>query len=119
MSRVVFVAGGTGYIGRQLIPRLLARGHRVRALVRPGSERKAARGCDIVAGSPFDPVILTRGIAPADTFVQLVGVPHPSPSKARQFRDIDLRSAFVSIAAARVTSINHFIYVSAWRNRRR
>ncbi|HEX5135208.1 MAG TPA: NmrA family NAD(P)-binding protein, partial [Thermoanaerobaculia bacterium] len=35
----VFVAGGTGYIGRPLVAALLARGHGVRALVRPGSER--------------------------------------------------------------------------------
>ena len=101
MSRVVFVAGGTGYIGGQLIPRLLARGHRVRALVRPGSEGKAPRGCDMVVGNPFDPATFAPGIAPADTFVQLVGVPHPSPSKAQQFVDIDLRSALASIAAAR------------------
>jgi uncharacterized protein YbjT (DUF2867 family) len=112
MSRVVFVAGGTGYIGGQLIPRLLGRGHRVRALVRPGSERKSPSGCDIVVGNPFDPDTFARAIEPADTFVQLVGVPHPSPSKARQFRDIDLRSAQASIAAARTGSIAHFVYVS-------
>jgi uncharacterized protein YbjT (DUF2867 family) len=112
MSRVVFVAGGTGYIGGQLIPRLLARGHRVRTLVRPGSEAKAPRGSDIVVGSPFDPATFAQGIAPADTFVQLVGVPHPSPSKAQQFRDIDLRSALASVAAARTASIDHFVYVS-------
>jgi uncharacterized protein YbjT (DUF2867 family) len=112
MSRVVFIAGGTGYIGGRLIPRLLARGHRVRALVRPGSEGKAPTGCDVVGGNPFEPATFSQGIAPADTFVQLVGVPHPSPSKARQFRDIDLRSALASIAAARTTSIDHFVYVS-------
>jgi nucleoside-diphosphate-sugar epimerase len=31
----VFVTGGTGYIGRRLIPTLLARGHNVRALGMP------------------------------------------------------------------------------------
>lgn len=36
----VFIAGGTGYMGRRLIPRLLERGHKVRALVRRGSEFK-------------------------------------------------------------------------------
>ena len=112
MSRVAFVAGGTGYIGGQLIPRLLARGHRVRTLVRPGSEAKAPRGCDVVVGNPFDPGSFSKGIAPADTFVQLVGVPHPSPSKAQQVRDIDLRSAVASVAAARSASIDHFVYVS-------
>lgn len=44
MRRDVFVAGGTGYIGSRLLPLLLSRGHRVRALARPGSERKLPAG---------------------------------------------------------------------------
>ena len=35
--RQVFVTGGTGYLGGALLPALLARGHRVRALARPGA----------------------------------------------------------------------------------
>ncbi|MET0624970.1 MAG: NAD-dependent epimerase/dehydratase family protein [Pyrinomonadaceae bacterium] len=33
-----FVAGGTGYVGRALVARLLERGHEVRALVRAVEE---------------------------------------------------------------------------------
>lgn len=112
MARHVFVAGGTGYIGRRLIPVLLARGHRVRVLVRQQSASKAPADCEVVIGDPFNRATFGGSIAPADTFVQLVGVPHPSPSKARQFVDIDLRSARESIAAAQEASIGHFVYVS-------
>ena len=42
--RHVFVTGGTGYLGRPLIRELLIRGHTVRALVRPGSEKKLPAG---------------------------------------------------------------------------
>ena len=112
MPQRVFVAGGTGYLGRHVIPVLLARGHRVRALVRRGSEAKAPRGCEIVVGDPFDRATFADAIAPSDTFLQLVGVPHPSPSKARQFTDIDLRSALESIAAARESGVGHFVYVT-------
>ena len=108
----MFVAGGTGYLGRHVIPVLLARGHRVRALVRRGSEAKAPRGCEIVVGNTLDRATFAHAIAPADTFLQLVGVPHPSPSKARQFIDVDLRSAMESIAAAKESAIAHFVYVS-------
>ena len=112
MAQHVFITGGTGYVGRHAIPALIARGHRVRALVRPGSEAKAPRGCELVVGNPFDRATFAHAIAPCDTFVQLVGVPHPSPSKAQQFLDIDLRSALESIAAASQSSIVHFVYVS-------
>ena len=112
MAQLVFVTGGTGYLGRHVIPALIARGHRVRALVRRGSQAKASRGCEIVVGDPFDRTTFAHAIAPCDTFLQLVGVPHPSPSKARQFIDVDLRSALESIAAARESAIVHFVYVS-------
>jgi len=35
-------------VGRHVIPSLIARGHRVRALVRPGSEAKTPRGCETI-----------------------------------------------------------------------
>lgn len=52
--RKVFIAGGTGYIGQRLILRLLERGHAVRGLVRPGSERKLPEGCTAVIGNALD-----------------------------------------------------------------
>ena len=73
MPRVVFVTGGTGYVGRQVVPQLLARGHRVRLLVRAGSESKAPAGADVLIGNPFDRTSIAPAIPPADTFLQLVG----------------------------------------------
>jgi uncharacterized protein YbjT (DUF2867 family) len=111
--QTVFVAGATGYIGRTLALHLLARGHAVRVLVRPGSESKVPPGCAIVVADPFDARSFAQAVTPATTFVQLVGVPHPSPSKARQFREIDLRSALASISAAQESgAVRHFVYVS-------
>jgi uncharacterized protein YbjT (DUF2867 family) len=112
MPHTVFIAGATGYIGRHVAPRLLARGHQVRALVRRGSESRAPAGAAVVAGDPLDRSSFADAIRPADTFLQLVGVPRPSPAKAKQFIDIDLQSARESIAAARSAAIAHFIYVS-------
>src|SRR5260221_11399418 len=105
MARVVFIAGGTGYLGGRLIPLLLSRGHHIRVLARRGSESKAPAGCELVVGDPFDRSTFARAIAPADTFVQLVGVPHPSPSRARQFVEIDRRSAGECIPPARETGV--------------
>ena len=52
--QTVFITVGTGYIGSRLIPRLLARGHRVRALVRPESQNKLPSGCEVVTGNALD-----------------------------------------------------------------
>ena len=110
--RRVFITGGTGYLGRALIPLLLERGHEVRALVRRGSESKLPRGCRGVAGDPLDDSSFAAAVPPSDTFVQLVGVPRPSPAKARQFREIDLVSGRASVEAARANGVRHFVYVS-------
>jgi uncharacterized protein YbjT (DUF2867 family) len=111
-KRRVFITGGTGYLGRALIPLLLGRGHEVRALVRRGSESKLPEGCEAVAGDPLDESSFASAVAPSDTFVQLVGVPRPSPTKARQFREIDLVSGRASVRAARAAGARHFVYVS-------
>lgn len=75
--RCVFITGGTGYIGSRLIPRLLQRGHAVRALVRSGSEKKLPPGSAAVSGNALDSSSDSDKVTPADTFVQLVGVAHP------------------------------------------
>ena len=42
-----FLTGGTGFIGANVVRALLARGFEVRALVRPGSDRRNLEGLDI------------------------------------------------------------------------
>lgn len=111
-GRTVFITGGTGFMGRSLIPEILKRGHTVRALARRGSEAKLPSGCAVITGDPLDRATFASEIRPADTFVQLVGVSHPSPAKASQFRTVDLQSARESIAAATEAGVEHFIYVS-------
>lgn len=112
-ARTVLVTGGTGYLGRALIPVLLERGHRVRALVRAGSEQKLPGGVEAVIGHPLDAASVQSALVGADTVVHLVGVPHPSPAKARQFREVDLVSIQATVTAvARAQPRPHLVYLS-------
>lgn len=111
-SRCVFITGGTGYLGSHLIPVLIERGHRVRALVRPESQGKLPPQCEPVPGNALDASTYRHLIRPADTFVQLVGVPHPSPSKGAQFRAVDFVSGREAIGAAADLGLHHFVYLS-------
>jgi nucleoside-diphosphate-sugar epimerase len=110
--RRVFVTGSTGHMGRRLIPALVQAGHTVRALVRPGSEGKAPGGCEAIPGDPLDRKTYSGKIPPCDTLVHLVGVTHPNPSKANQFRDIDLRSVQEMLGASRAAGLRNIVYVS-------
>ncbi len=108
----VFVTGGTGFIGRNMIMELVRRGYAIKALVRHGSEHKLPHGCNAVQGDALDKNSFAAQISPTETFVQLVGVTHPSPSKTDEFRAVDLASARAAIEAAREAGVAHFVYVS-------
>src|SRR4051812_22346076 len=112
MKSSVFVTGGTGYLGRPLIGQLIARGCSVRALVRAGSGHKLPPGCTPVIGDALDASSYADKISPGDTFVHLVGVAHPSPSKGKEFRRVDFTSASGAIEAATKAGIKHFVYLS-------
>jgi uncharacterized protein YbjT (DUF2867 family) len=111
-ARYVFITGGTGYLGSSLIPLLIERGHRVRALVRPGSRGKLPPGCEVVSGNALDAATYRHLVRPADTFIHLVGVSHPSPTKGKDFHAVDLVSAREAITTASELGLRHFIYVS-------
>jgi uncharacterized protein YbjT (DUF2867 family) len=108
----VFITGATGYIGSRLIKRLLDQNHEVIALVREGSEHKVPAGARVVVGDPFNSKTFQNQIPVNSVFVQLLGVPHPSPKKAQQFKDIDLRSVKASADAASFAGVAHMVYVS-------
>jgi nucleoside-diphosphate-sugar epimerase len=108
----ICITGGTGYIGCRLIPLLLKRGHAVKAVVRAGSENKLPVGVTKVVADPLEHGSYTNAISDSDTFVHLIGVPHPSPAKAAQFRAIDLPSVEVGVKAATGAGVRHFIYLS-------
>jgi dihydroflavonol-4-reductase len=56
------VTGATGFVGAAVARRLLAAGHRVRVLARPGNDRRNLRGLDVevAEGNLTDPASLAR-----------------------------------------------------------
>ncbi len=61
------VTGGTGFVGANLVRELLADGHAVRVLARPGGDRRALDGCavEIVEGDLLDATSLRRAVSGA------------------------------------------------------
>jgi uncharacterized protein YbjT (DUF2867 family) len=108
----VVITGGTGYIGRHLIPKLVDRGFHVRAIVRPGSQSKVPPGAQTVVGDVRDRASIASHLLPDSIVVQLVGTPKPSPAKAAEFEALDYVSAHECLEAAKAVGVRHFVYVS-------
>ena len=84
----------------------------MRALTREASAAALPPGTVVVAGNALESSGWTAHIAPADTFVHLIGTPHPSPTKAAEFQAVDLVSIRVAVEAATAAGVRHFVYMS-------
>ena len=111
--KTIFVTGGSGYLGRPLLTSLIAGGHTVLALARPGSEAKIPAGARVVSGNALDAASFAHAVPAGATIVHLVGTPHPSPAKAAEFLRVDLASIRATAAAAVGAKAGHLVYVSA------
>lgn len=78
----VFIAGGTGALGRRVVPLLVAAGHRVTAVVRTPGKRAILerRGATAVALDLFDRAAVREAVAGHDVVVNLA-THIPSPSR--------------------------------------
>jgi nucleoside-diphosphate-sugar epimerase len=64
----VFIAGATGALGKQLVPRLVAGGHEVVGMTRSGSKQEALRalGATPTVADALDPDAVARAVAEAE-----------------------------------------------------
>ncbi len=69
----ITVLGATGRTGRPLVEELLARGHRVTALVRDPTTYSAPDGVIVVAGHSRDAAALVTAVTGADAVVSALG----------------------------------------------
>jgi dihydroflavonol-4-reductase len=108
----VLVTGGTGFIGRLLVPRLLEEGRQVRVLERrPGS--MDGLGGEPVAGDITDRESLTRAAAGVSTIFNLAGVVSHLESERAHMEAINVGGVENILAAARAAGVQRVVHVSS------
>lgn len=113
MANTVFVTGGSGYIGRNLIRRLVRDGHRVVALARsPASAAKLeSLGAHTVGGDILNPESLAKGMAGCDRLVHAAADTGHGAFEAGQHHT-NLAGTRNVFTAARTAGIGRAVHVS-------
>jgi NADH dehydrogenase len=109
----VFLTGGTGFVGRQMLRRLLADGHSVRALVRdPKRTGNLSRATvDYVCGDVVSGAGLAEGMPGCDAVIHLVGI--IVEKGANTFEAVHHLGTRNVVEAAKRNRIKRFIQMSA------
>jgi uncharacterized protein YbjT (DUF2867 family) len=108
-AKLCLVTGSTGYIGGRLVPALLARGYRVRCVVRdPGKLTGVpwAGRVEVVPGDVLRPDDMRAACAGVDVLYYLV---HSLSTKG--FASVDRRAALVTAEAARHAGVRRVVYL--------
>ena len=109
----VFVTGGSGFVGRELIRQLLAKGHHVRALVRSPERLKDFPQVEIISGDTTKPETLKNQLADCDAVIHLVGIIREVPSKGITFENLHTQSTAHVVAAAQEQGVKRYLQMSA------
>lgn len=111
----VFLTGGTGFVGSEVLRQLMAAGHDVRALVRPGSEQKLAvrDGVETWPGDATEPATLAGALAGCDAVIHLVGIIREFPGRGITFERLHVGGTGNVLAAAREQGVRRWLHMSA------
>ncbi|MHB8875015.1 MAG: NAD(P)H-binding protein [Myxococcaceae bacterium] len=107
--RTILLTGATGFIGRALMPRLLAAGHRVRAATRhPPRTPTLTRRLTWVRCDLLEPRQLEDALRGANAAYYLV---HSMGKGQRDFREVEQRQAHAFADAAARAGLSRIIYL--------
>ncbi|MEW6388346.1 MAG: complex I NDUFA9 subunit family protein [Thermodesulfobacteriota bacterium] len=111
----VLVTGATGFVGNWEVKELLARGHQVRALVRPGAERKLkdADRVEVALGDVLHPDTLAYAAQGCDAVIHLVGIIREFPGRGVTFERVHVEATHHVVDAARAAGAARYLHMSA------
>jgi uncharacterized protein YbjT (DUF2867 family) len=109
---LIFLTGGTGFVGGHVVRELRARELPVRCLVR--NSRKAGKllawGAELTEGDVTDPESLRRGLVGCETVIHLVAI---RQGREEQFRRVMVEGTRDLLGAAEEAGARRFVHMSA------
>lgn len=114
MSRTVYLSGATGFIGRRLAERLLARGDHVRCLVRSRerAQKLAALGAELIEGDITDAAAVRSALENADLGFHLAAIYDMGVVDAVALARTNVTGTTVFLDAVKAAGVPRSVYVS-------
>lgn len=111
----VFVTGGTGFVGQEVVRQLLEAGHEPVCLARSGSAQKLGVNprLQIYPGDVTLGKGLNQGLDGCDAVIHLVGIIREFPGKGITFDRLHTQATGIMVAAAEQAGIERFLHMSA------
>ena len=114
----IVILGGTGFVGRHLVPRLHRDGHRITVLSRNRDthrELSVLPGVRVVNADVHDPVALRARLEGADAAVNLVGILNERGSDGSGFRKAHVELTRSLVESCIATGVPRLLQMSALR----
>lgn len=114
MSRTVYLSGATGFIGGRLAERLLARGDRVRCLVRSPERAESLRklGAELIVGDITDPTAVRVAVEGADLAFHLAAIYDMGVVDAAALTRINVTGTAVFLDVVKSAGVPRSVHVS-------
>lgn len=117
----VFLTGGTGFVGSELLRQLVATGHDVRVLVREGSEGKltATEKVELHSGDVTDAASLVGALEGCKAVIHLVGIIREFPGRGVTFKRIHVEGTRNILEACQEQGVSRYLHMSSNGTRER
>jgi uncharacterized protein YbjT (DUF2867 family) len=114
MSRCIAVLGGSGFVGRTLVPRWLAQGEHVRVLSRSADTRaRLPAEAEHWVGDVYDPTFLRDAFESVDAVVNLTGILNELGDDGRGFRKVYVTLTQAMLEAMTARGVHRLLQMSA------
>ena len=114
----VALTGGSGFVGRHVLSRLLLAGVRVRVLARDPQRLGATDAkLRVVKGDLFDESALAELVDKADAVIHLVGIIMETPRKSQTFDRVHRQATENLLAASKNAGVKRWVHMSALGSR--
>jgi uncharacterized protein YbjT (DUF2867 family) len=113
---VIFIAGGTGFVGGHLQNMLLQKGHSIRLLTHRRTAA-AATGIQTVEGDVMKTETYTEALRGCEAAINLVGIIRAFPEKGVTFERLHVQATANMIEAAQKAGVKRYLQMSALGSR--